>query len=57
MAVYEVSVPYDGIAHIVVEADSEVQAIVNARAGDYLSSDDIPYYAQVLWGDAYVEKR
>lgn len=57
MAVYAVYVPYDGIAHIYVEADSEVQAMENARAGEYLASDDIPYYAQLLWGEAVAEER
>lgn len=57
MAVYDVYVPYDGMAHIVVEADSEVQAIAKVQAGDDIAPDVIPDYAQVLWGDAYAEER
>lgn len=56
MAVYDVYVPYDGEAHIEVEADSEVQAIAKVQAGDDILSDVIPDYAQVLWGDVYAEE-
>lgn len=57
MAVYDVYVPYNGEAHIEVEADSEAQAIANVQAGGGILSDVIPDYAQVLWDDAYAEER